>query len=311
MCTLTPNFRFSFSKLQLYDHCPMAFKLQYIDNPYSDTGNAFSDFGSFCHTLLQKWAVGKLPDFMLEYEYDKGYEAAIQHDFPPFPSGSWQKYRQQGHDYFASFHGFGDNYQILSAEEKFVTTFAGHPFSGIADLILRDKDTKEIIVIDHKSKSESAMKAQLNVYRKQLYIYAHAVMQKYGVFPSKLVFNGFRQGYWYEEQFSAIEYVNTIKWIGDTINKIMAEPDWIVCANPYYCRYICGSLNDCPAKDAVLYPPPKMLTFGGVQKTVKQWAQEYGLTPATITKRINKGMTVEQALTTPVGRKRRRSNDIG
>lgn len=195
ICKVPEDFRFSFSKLQLYDQCPMAFQLMYLQNETVDDGNAYSDFGTFCHKLLEDWAKGEYLDFMLADVYKEGYEQAITHDFPPFPAGQWEKFRQQGLDYFETFMGFGDNYEVVSAEEKFVTRFAGYDFAGVADLILRDKDTGDIVVIDHKSKSKASMEKELDVYRKQLYIYAHHVMEAYGVFPKKLIFNGFRENY--------------------------------------------------------------------------------------------------------------------
>lgn len=55
--------------------------------------------------------------------------------FPPFPKGMAEKYYLAGKEYFASFAGFGDNYEVLSAEEKFELNIGGNLFVGIADLV--------------------------------------------------------------------------------------------------------------------------------------------------------------------------------
>lgn len=310
MCKLPKDFRFAFSKLQLYEQCPMAFKLIYVDHAVVDDGNAYSDYGTFCHQLLEQWAKGQLLDFMLADAYERGYEQAIKHDFPSFPAGQWDKFRQQGLDYFTSFDGFGDNYEILSVEQKFVTTFAGYPFSGIADLILKDKTTGDIVVIDHKSKSRSSMEKDLDVYRKQLYIYAHNVMETYGKFPKKLIFNGFRENYVYEQEFDPQVYVKSLEWVGETIHKIENDSMWVVSSSPFYCRNLCGAFFACPAAESVLHPPEKTIEWNGVTKTVREWADETGIPKATLTRRLNKGLTAEEIFAPTKSKKKNEEEKI-
>lgn len=163
-----------------------------------------------------------------------------------------QKYYDAGLDYFNSFGGFGDNLEILSVEERFEVDIEGYTFVGVADLVVRDLETGGIIVIDHKSKSASQMKKDLPTYRKQLYIYAAFVKQKYGVFPEQLVFNMFKEGNFIKETFDEEEYKRTIDWIVETIEFILFESDWKVCTSSYYCRFVCSCLDHCPAKEAVL-----------------------------------------------------------
>lgn len=55
MSSIPPRFKWSFSKLSAFETCPMGFKLQYLDRVPSD-GNAFSDYGTLCHKLLEEWA---------------------------------------------------------------------------------------------------------------------------------------------------------------------------------------------------------------------------------------------------------------
>lgn len=123
--------------------------------------------------------------------------------------------------------------------------------------MIRDKKTGKITVIDHKSKSNSQMKKDLPVYRKQLYTYAAFVKQKFGVFPTHLKFNMFKEGTFIDEMFSQEEFDATMKWIVDTIEEILFEADWMVSTSSFYCRFVCSVFDYCPAKDAVLNPPPK------------------------------------------------------
>lgn len=256
MCSIPPNFKWSFSKLSAFDGCREMFRLQFIDHIPQD-GNAFSDYGSFCHKLLEEWAKGELPAIAMAEEYEAGYDNAVTHSFPPFPKGMPQRYYDAGLAYFESFDGFGDEWEILSAEEKFEISIGGYPFVGIADLILKNKNDGSIWVIDHKSKSGTSMTKELSTYRRQLYTYAAHVKEKYGVFPAKLSFNMFKEGTWIHEDFDMRMYEDTMKWVVETIESILLETEWKPCPSSYFCRFICGVLDSCPAHDDVLNPPPK------------------------------------------------------
>lgn len=179
----------------------------------------------------------------------------MTHSFPPFPKGMPQKYYEAGLKYFESFDGFGDNYEIMSAEEKFELDISGYTFVGIADLVLKDKNTGGLVVIDHKSKSANSMKKELDTYRKQLYIYAAHVYQKYGVYPEKLMFNMFKEGNFIEEVFDKDMYDQTMQWVVDTIENILFETDWEAKTDGYFCKFVCSVLDSCPLYDEIMNPP--------------------------------------------------------
>lgn len=145
----------------------------------------------------------------------------------------------------------------MTVEEKFEIDIGGYRFVGIADLVLRNRETGEIEVIDHKSKSMNSMKKELSVYRKQLYTYAAFVKQKFGVYPSKIRFNMFKEGIFIDEDFNEDEFHKTMDWIVETIESILLETDWMVSPSPYFCRFVCSVFDSCPAKDAVLSPKKK------------------------------------------------------
>ncbi len=159
----------------------MAFKLQYIDKVPQEQ-NAYAEYGTHCHSLLERWAKGELMSFELADVYAAEYDQAVQHYFPPFPRGLAGKYYDEGLQYFSTFDGFGD-YEILGAEERFEIDIRGNRFVGVADLILRDKVTGGVIVIDHKSKSMQSLQKSLAECKRQLYVYAAYVKERYGVFP--------------------------------------------------------------------------------------------------------------------------------
>lgn len=236
----------------------MAFKLQYIDRVPQE-GNFYSDYGTWAHALLEQYAKGDIPCYALAEVYDEEYDQQITHRPPPFPKGLAEKYRDAGREYFENFDGFGDEWEVAeidgqpAVECRFEINIGGYPFVGIADLILRHKETGELMVIDHKSKSKNSMDRELTTYRKQLYVYAAFVKEKFGVFPTILRFNMFKEGYFIDERFNMDTYNETMEWIVDTIESIFLESDWKVCKSSYFCRFICSVLDYCPAKNAILY----------------------------------------------------------
>lgn len=234
----------------------MMFKLQYIDRVPQDE-NSFAQYGSFCHELLEGYAKHTIPDFALAEEYENRYDEKVTAPWPPFPKGMPQKYYEQGLQYFESFAGFGDQYDIISVEEKFTLNIGGYPLVGLADLVLRDRLTGDITVIDHKSKSSSTMTKDLPTYRKQLYIYAAYVKEKFGQYPKYLKFNLFRENEWVTEEFDETVFHEVMQWVVETIEEILLEADWKVSCSSYFCRFVCGVFNDCPAREAVLNPLPK------------------------------------------------------
>lgn len=194
----------------------MAFKLQYIDKVPQEQ-NAYAEYGTHCHSLLERWAKGELMSFELADAYEAEYDEAVKHYFPPFPRGLAGKYYDEGLRYFQSFDGFGDDKEILSVEDKFELDIRGNRFVGIADLVLRDKNTGGITVIDHKSKSMNSLKKAQYENTRQLYTYAAYVKDRFGEFPTLLQFNMFRYGVNIDEPFSMERYKETMDWIEHTV----------------------------------------------------------------------------------------------
>lgn len=252
MCNIPDDFHYSFSKLDSIEKCPMMFKLEYLDG-VEGLDNAYAQYGTLCHSILEQWAKGELMDFMLADEYASRYDNEVNIPFPPFPAGLGQKMYEAGLSYFEGFDGFGDKYEVLAVEEKFSINIEGYTVTGIADLVLRNTETDEIEIIDHKSKSLKTMKKDLPVYRNQLYIYAMWCKEKFGKYPTKIKFNMFREGnnVFVEENFTSDGLANAKTWILDRIHEINTTEEWRVSPSSYFCRYICGCSERCEAYQAI------------------------------------------------------------
>lgn len=240
------SFPWSFSKLSTFDKCPYAFRLQYLSSPKLELrGNAWSDFGNLCHKLLEEYANGKYPAEALADQYEKRYPDFVIHAYPPYPKGYGDKAFDQGLSYFLFFDGFGEQYEIVSAEEKFRFNLGAYPFVGISDLVLRDRNTGALVVVDHKTKSANSMQRDLEEYSKQLYFYAEHVKRKYGQYPSHMRFNMLKADS-ITLPFDPDVHAQTMRWAQDKIEQICLEDEWKACPTAYYCRYVCSVYNDCP-----------------------------------------------------------------
>lgn len=198
-----------------------------------------------CHTLLEEWAKGLLLPFELADVYKSRYNEQVKHYFPSFPPGIGLAYYQSGLKYFNRFEGFGGQHEIVAVEDRFNVLLDGYKIAGIIDLILRDKETGDLVVICHKSKSVRNMKKSFGFAVKQLYLYALGVEARYGKPPSLLRFNLFRDGKYIDEPFSKSAYEDTKQWMVGMISRIKADTEWIATPSDFHCMHACSCFPFC------------------------------------------------------------------
>lgn len=250
MGLLSDNHVYSYTQLSSFDECPYGFYMNYIEKTPDRLNNAFAEQGTLIHDLIDQWAKKKIPKEKLPDEYDRRYPLEVTMQFPRVlaSKGYAEKAWQQGHDYFVHFDEF-KGYEIISTEEKFKTTLCGRPFTGIIDMMLRDKDGK-LIILDHKSKSKTAFrKAENEMYRQQ-YAYSVYVKEKYGVYPDKLMFNLFKEGgLKMERPFDMQDFDATMAWASDIMDKIESYSvlDWMEAKeeSDFFCTELCSVRLNC------------------------------------------------------------------
>lgn len=277
-----PGFRWSFSKLASFEHCPMSFYLEYVCNPDRDEEipNYYAEYGSCAHKILEEFLKGDLPQFCLAEEWSTRYPDEVKCPPPPYPAGYADKAFAQGLAFFETFDGFGDEWEVLSVEKKFVLDINGHEVSGIADCVLRHKETGKLWVIDHKGKSKSSLKRDMPVYRNQLYLYALWCLNEFHQYPSKLSFHLFKDQEMVTEDFSEEAMKATIKWIDDTIQKIETcdlFEDWTTCIadgetkENFFCKWVCGCNSSCER-----YQEVRQISYANYLEKKAMEAEMYG-----------------------------------
>ena len=239
--------KYSFSKISSFHTCLVGFIFTYILKQ-EQVSNGMSEFGSFCHSLLEKWAKGELEIYELLTEYENNYKDNVTSSFPRLRNGvdMGDAYYDDAYNFFSTFDGIGD-YEIIGVEEHFEIQIDDFIFNGFIDLILKDKDGN-LIVFDWKSKKEFKDDEEEMKYRRQLYLYSYYLYEKHGKHPVSTIFYCFRKQKKYERKFDEKAYEESIKWMFDTV----AEIRKLYCSYDYFfCSQLCSSRNICKMKKEV------------------------------------------------------------
>lgn len=265
--------KWSYSRLTCFEHCKYEFFLNYIvkdDEEYLAEGNYYAEVGSFVHEILEKIFKGELsPDEASEY-YVTHYDDNV---FYKARESTMEKTYEACADYFANVDfSWLNDYEILGVEKSINYKLCDYNFVGFIDLLLRDKSDGKIIIVDNKSseypfrkdgKVKAKLKDTFDKYKKQMYLYAHAVESEYGELPKELWWNHFKDcGQISKIPFLYNEYIASIDWILNTINKIEAEENYSsvieecscndeLAKEYFYCNNLCSFRHCCEYNQGV------------------------------------------------------------
>lgn len=247
----------SFSRLTSFDQCKYGWKRHYID--CEDGENNFAaENGLAVHQTLEEYLNGKIDPWDLPATYDEKFNELVVHDAPANKYVDLaEKTYTECREYFDNFKGLDPKYEVLGVELQENFQIGGYNFVGFIDVLLRNKETGEITISDHKShvfkfkKNGELSKADLPAfedYKKQLYLYAVSVIKKYG-HVDYLRWNLFRQQRDLVVPFRQEEYEAAKAWAVDVIERIKAEEDFPELNTPdYYCNNLCDYREECRSR---------------------------------------------------------------
>lgn len=260
--------KFSFSSVNSYNNCPRCFWLSYLQEPKLEKeNNAFAQWGSFIHSLYERFYKGEIDFFDCCEEYQSHYKDNVTYKFPP---NKWvdlgEKYHRVGEDVLERFDELPKDIEVVEIECRIDLTINNIKFCGYADLILRNKKTGDIIIVDHKSKSKFATAQEQKEYARQLYLYSLFVKEKYGKYPAELVFNMFRADEIVRIKFDEKELKESVDWFTSTVAKIYSDTQFLdkvklkfaqkdlkltsFKKDDFFCNYLCGVRKYCNRADA-------------------------------------------------------------
>lgn len=248
--------RWSFSRVKSYIQCPYGFYLKYIVND-EESDNFYAFMGKTMHECLERIFKKErtidesIEDFETEYlEHKDDY-------------GIRDRTKEKAYELCMDYLCQLDlkelrKYKILGVELKITLMIEGYDYVGYIDLLLEDKKTGEIIILDHKSNQYPFKKnggvfknseKEFEYYKKQMYLYCNGVYEKYGKYPRKIVWNHFKEGKYAVIDFNKQEFDETMKWFVDTIHQIENDKHFVANTEFFYCVYLCGFRYDCEYKE--------------------------------------------------------------
>lgn len=254
------NMTWSFSRVTTYEQCPYEWYLRYIlqdDDEYPQEPNYYAQVGSFVHKILEKVYNKKLKaDDAIEYyleHFDENVTAYAPSNVKDKTFESCAEYLSDT-DLINQFKRF----KIVGVEQRVEFEIDGRKFTGFIDLLLQDKKTGELTIVDHKSSAypfnkNGTVKASaksFEKYKKQLYLYAHWVKEKYGEFPKTLAWNHFKDGGKIARiEFNKNEYDEAIKWFMDEIKAVNSDDSFEPQMDYFYCNNLCAYRNVCEYRE--------------------------------------------------------------
>lgn len=252
----------SFSSVNSFATCPKNFYMRRIEK-VSTKNNAFAQWGSYMHSLLEAYFKGEADFFDLSFMYMDDYKKNV---IEKFPSNRYvdleESYYEAGMEYLNNFEGLDSNYEVIAVELECKTIFGDYNFIGYIDLVLRDKTDGKLMIWDHKSKSKFSSKRELSEYLRQLYLYAAYIKEIYGEYPKTLSFNMFRAGEIVVVDFNKDDCDAAVEWFINSIKKIYETTifdDKISLAyyekmkdidtfkrDDFFCNNLCDTREHCP-----------------------------------------------------------------
>lgn len=240
----------SFSRINGFK-CPYEWKLHYMDGIESE-GGFFAEVGSAMHETLEAYLKEEVPIFTLREYFDEKWGELVVHDPMPSKVDLRDSYYTQCIEYIDSLMFDFDKYEILGVEKEVLFNVGEYKFHGFIDLLLRDKETGEIIISDHKSaklkfkKDHTVSKTDMphfEEFKHQLYMYSIPIIEEYGK-VDKLRWNLFRIQDELIIPWNKEEYEETQRWVLQRIDDICNEVMWLPnTENTFYCNFLCGMRN--------------------------------------------------------------------
>lgn len=208
----------------------------------------FASYGSFIHTLLDRYYSGEIPAKALLPAYLTGFQKSVEGKAPSIKVFS--SYFLDGKRFFESFQPLP--FKTVAAERSIAYETAGASFNCIIDHI--GISEKGLVITDHKSRKLSHRSKRkkptkndqlIDEYLRQLYEYAEPIRQVYGEYPVELALDCFRGGVLIREPFDKAVFDEVQSELRPKIEKIEKTERFRPKLEYFKCMYICEMHGSC------------------------------------------------------------------
>lgn len=241
----------SFSRIHSWEQCPYSFYLKYIENRDGES-NFYAENGKAMHETFEKIARGKLPLSECTGYYSDKFDLICEETKQSIMDSTFEKCIE----YLSEMEWIDESkYEIIGAEMEFRFKVGKYNFVGYADLLLRERETGRIILVDHKQeghffkKDGTPLKNHLDsylAYRNQMYLYCKGIKDCLGLDVDLIVWHHFKDdGKLSIIQFDEEQYKKSQEWAISTIEKIKEDKAFDAKESFIMCSSLCGYRNDC------------------------------------------------------------------
>jgi RecB family exonuclease len=234
--TKTKN-TYSFSRITSWKTCKYGWFLNY-EKKNRGEDNFFNTFGTLGHDVLEKVDRKKITPAQAFQEWESRYDkevVGITHKW----MNNW---KSDADRFFQDFKGWKT--EAVWIEEHVFVERPNYTFQGFVDRMGRTK-SGDLIMTDYKC-AKPYTGATLKEKARQMYLYAQAVKEKFGEYPSKLIFFHFRQNHPQIIPFKMEDLEEAWAWADKMVAEIETyEGNFPMTDNGYFCEAVCGFRNTC------------------------------------------------------------------
>lgn len=244
---LVRDMTWSYSRVKTYENCPYKFYLRYILGRKPSRA-FFAEYGSFVHSLLERYYKGEIRRQDLPAEYLIGFSDAVT---SKAMSGKvFNSYFNDGLRYFREFVPVEGG--IVKTEGKVDGEIDGIRFTGVVDLTVDDGEN--LMIVDHKSRAlkprskrakPTKSDEELDEMLIQLYLYVPLIEKTYWRVPKTLAFNCFRTGTLIKEPFDNGKFESAKAWLKNGVEKIATDSDFDPEPEYFKCHNLCEMCEHC------------------------------------------------------------------
>ncbi len=228
---------YSYSRLDKYETCPFSYHCTYnlkLPEVQSDWGEG----GTWLHEAVEQALRGNI---LKEEASDYFYYGTPVLSFDNMKGDYGERWVNECVKFldnldvaFSQFDG-----EVVEMEEYAEITMGGRKLKLYSDLLLFDG--KDYYVWDWKTSGLSGFEGKkFQKKKRQLYVYARYVKEKYGKYPKSMSFYMARYNKKLTEEFRLKEYNKVDKWVRETAEKIESDTTWEERPNFFWCRHVCG-----------------------------------------------------------------------